>query len=214
MPNKRNYQRELEKLIEAQAGRVPGLLLHACCAPCSSYVLEYLSQYFQITIYYYNPNIDPPEEYEKRLAEEERLIGEMEANGVFAHPVSLIKAPYDCREFYEAVKGLEDVPEGGERCSACFRLRLDAAGREAKKGGYDYFSTTLTLSPLKNAQKINGIGEEIAEKYGIRWLPSDFKKRDGYNRSIELSAAYGLYRQNYCGCVFSKREREAKEEKI
>ena len=182
-----NYQKELEKLIEGQqkAGRVPRLFLHACCAPCSSYVLEYLSRFFSVTVFFYNPNISPKEEYEKRVAEIRRLISEME----FLHPVSLVEGEYKPEDFYEMAKGLEDVPEGGERCFRCYRLRMEEAARLAEQGGYDYFTTTLSISPLKN----------------------DFKKKNGYKRSIELSHEYGLYRQNYCGCVFSKRESMEKQ---
>lgn len=231
MPNKRNFQKELDRILVTEAagrrvsaadscadaadtsqcgddrnGTPPTLLLHSCCAPCSSYVLEYLSQYFQITVLYYNPNIYPEEEYRKRVAEERRLIEEMGEKGVFLYPVRLIEGRFDSREFYDAVRGLEQIPEGGERCAACFRLRLEEAAGIA--GGFDYFTTTLTISPLKNAQVINEIGEELAAEYHVKWLPCDFKKRNGYKRSIELSAEYGLYRQDYCGCIFSKRERE------
>ena len=181
--NKRNYQKELDKLIERnqKEGKTPRLFLHACCAPCSSYVMEYLSQYFEITIFFYNPNIAPLEEYSHRVAEIRRLIGEME----FVHPVTLMEGRYDPKEFYEMAKGLAKL---------------------AKEGGYDYFTTTLSISPLKNAQKINEIGEELAEIYKVPHLTSDFKKKNGYKRSIELSHEHALYRQNYCGCVFSKKE--------
>ena len=182
--NKRNYQKELDKLIEniQKEGKTPRLFLHACCAPCSSYVMEYLSQYFEITIFFYNPNIAPAEEY-------------------------------DPKEFYEMAKGLEDVPEGGERCFRCYRLRMEEAAKLAKEDGYDYFTTTLSISPLKNAQKINEIGEELAEIYKVPHLTSDFKKKNGYKRSIELSHEHDLYRQNYCGCVFSKREAQERDRK-
>ena len=165
-----NYQKELEKLIEQheKEGKVPRLFLHACCAPCSSYVLEYLSRFFSVTVFFYNPNISPKEEY---------------------------------------------VPEGGERCFKCYRLRMEAAAKLAQEGGYDYFTTTLSISPLKNAGKINEIGQELAQIYKVEHLPSDFKKKNGYKRSIELSHEYGLYRQNYCGCVFSKRESMEREKK-
>ncbi len=182
----------------------PSLLLHSCCAPCSSYVLEYLSQYFQITVFYYNPNIYPEEEYFRRVAEQKRLIGEMP----LPNPVRFLEGRFDPSEYYEAVRGLEQVPEGGERCRACFRLRLDETARLTAERGFDYFTTTLTISPLKNAAALNEIGEALASEYGVRWLPSDFKKKNGYKRSIELSAEYDLYRQDYCGCVFSKKERE------
>ncbi|MCD7715909.1 MAG: epoxyqueuosine reductase QueH [Lachnospiraceae bacterium] len=259
MQNKRNFQKELDRILETEAAgrhvqragdnvnsvntaqsgddrggiQLPALLLHSCCAPCSSYVLEYLSKYFQITVLYYNPNIYPEEEYWKRVAEERRLIKKMGEKGIFPNPVRLIEGRFDSREFYEAVRGLEQIPEGGARCAACFRLRLEETAKIAgghalsyvsendirhnhdersdglQESKFDYFTTTLTISPLKNAQVINEIGEELAAEYQVKWLPCDFKKRNGYKRSIELSAEYGLYRQDYCGCVFSKREREA-----
>ena len=198
-----NYQKELEKLIEKEQkeGRVPRHFLHACCAPCSSYVLEYLSQYFSITVFFYNPNISPREEYEKRVAEIKRLIGEME----FKNPVELVEGEYEPQDFFAMAKGLEDVPEGGERCFRCYRMRMEETARLAAEGGYDYFTTTLSISPLKNAAKINEIGQELGEIYRVSHLPSDFKKKNGYKRSVELSHEYGLYRQNYCGCVFSKK---------
>ena len=201
----RNYQKELDAVLKRiEKGTVPKLFLHSCCAPCSSYVLEYLSQYFSITDFYYNPNISPADEYEKRTKELRRLIHEMP----FVHPVEFLEGAYEPQRFYDAIKGLEEVHEGGERCFICYRLRMEESARLAAEGGYDYFTTTLSISPLKNAQKINEIGEELARKYGVCHLPSDFKKRNGYRRSVELSAEYGLYRQDYCGCVFSKRERE------
>ena len=204
-----NYQKELEKLIEGQqkAGRVPRLFLHACCAPCSSYVLEYLSRFFSVTVFFYNPNISPKEEYEKRVSEIQRLISEME----FVHPVAFVEGEYKPEDFYEMARGLEDVPEGWERCFRCYRLRMEEAARLAEQGGYDYFTTTLSISPLKNAGKINEIGQELSQIYKVEHLPSDFKKKNGYKRSIELSHEYGLYRQNYCGCVFSKRESMEKQ---
>lgn len=205
-----NYQKELEKLIEGQqkAGRVPRLFLHACCAPCSSYVLEYLSRFFSVTVFFYNPNISPKEEYEKRVSEIQRLISEME----FVHPVAFIEGEYKPEDFYEMARGLEDVPEGGERCFRCYRLRMEEAARLAEQGGYDYFTTTLSISPLKNAGKINEIGQELSQIYKVEHLPSDFKKKNGYKRSIELSHEYGLYRQNYCGCVFSRKESIEREQ--
>lgn len=200
--NKINYQRELEKIIENNGDKKPKLLLHSCCAPCSSYVLEYLSQYFDITVFYFNPNISPAEEYEKRVNEVKRLISEMPA----CAGVKFIEGRYEPSEFFEAAKGLENAPEGGERCLKCFKLRLGEAARCAAENGADYVCTTLTISPLKNAENLNRIGEEEAQKYGVKWLPSDFKKKNGYKRSIELSNEYDLFRQNYCGCVFSKRD--------
>lgn len=191
----------IQKLTED--GRMPRLLLHSCCAPCSSYVLEYLSEYFSITVFYYNPNIYPPEEFGKRVEEQERLIRELPAK----HPVSFLEGPYEPERFYEMAKGLEQIPEGGERCFRCYRLRLLETAQMARAGGFDYFTTTLSISPLKNAQKLNEIGARLAEEYGVPYLFSDFKKRNGYKRSTELSAEYGLYRQDYCGCVYSLRER-------
>ncbi len=201
--NKINYQKLLDGIIEENSknGVVPKLLLHACCAPCSSYCLEYLSNFFEITVFYYNPNISLKEEYEYRLCEEKRLISLME----FKNPVNIVDGEYNPNDFYTAVKGLEKEREGGKRCEKCFRLRLEASAKEAEKLGCDYFATTLTISPLKNAQLINTIGEEIGQKYGVKWLYSDFKKKEGYKRSIILSKKYELYRQNYCGCIFSKQ---------
>ena len=189
MDSKINYQLELDKLIKSiPAGETPTLLLHSCCAPCSSYTLEYLTQYFSITIFYYNPNISPEEEFRKRVAEQKRLISQLPVK----NPVSFIEGEYKPQDFYAAVKGLENIPEGGERCFACYRQRLEKTAWLAKELGFDYFTTTLSISPYKN-------------------LPCDLKKRGGYKRSIELSALYSLYRQDYCGCVFSKREREEHE---
>ena len=200
--NKVNYQKELDRIIDelGQQGEPPRLLLHVCCAPCSSYCLEYLSEYFDITVYYYNPNISQKEEYLKRLAEEERYISVKE----FKYPVKLTESNYDPQEFFDAVRGLEKEPEGGLRCRECFKLRLEASAKKAKELGFEWFTTTLTISPLKNAALLNEIGAEMGEKYGVKWLPSDFKKKEGYKRSIELSREYGLYRQDYCGCVFSR----------
>ena len=200
--NKVNYQKELDRIIDGlgQQGEPPRLLLHVCCAPCSSYCLEYLSEYFDITVYYYNPNISKKEEYLKRLAEEERYISVKE----FKRPVKLTESTYDPQEFFDAVRGLEKEPEGGLRCRECFKLRLEASAKKAKELGFEWFTTTLTISPLKNAALLNEIGAEMGEKYGVKWLPSDFKKKEGYKRSIELSREYGLYRQDYCGCVFSR----------
>ncbi len=206
MNKKRNFQLELEKIIEENQknGVVPSLLLHSCCAPCSSYCLEYLSQYFKITVLYYNPNLYPAKEYDRRVFEQRRLVASLPVK----YPVSLAEIKGEPEEFYSAVKGLESIKEGGERCFACFRLRLEKTAEYAKKNGFDFFTTTLTISPLKNAQKLNEIGEKAGEKFGVRHLPSDFKKKNGYLRSVELSKVYGLYRQDYCGCIFSKRERE------
>ena len=203
-----NYQKKLDQLIDSiPQGQTPKLLLHSCCAPCSSYCLEYLSQYFAITDFYYNPNISPEAEHNYRCEELERLIARMP----FKNPVTFIKGAYDPQRFYEMARGLEDVPEGGERCFACYELRMREAAKLAAQGGFDYFTTTLSISPLKNAAKINEIGERLAQEYGVAHLPSDFKKKGGYARSIELSHEYELYRQNYCGCVFSKRESAQRE---
>lgn len=207
----RNYAKELERLIQKlqQEGRVPRLLLHACCAPCSSAVLEYLSQYFAITLLYYNPNIAPLEEYQKREAELRRLVSQMK----FTHPVELLPCQYDGQAFVQAARGLEGEPEGGKRCEACFRLRLRYAAQEAARLRFDYYTTTLSISPMKNAPLLNQLGEEIGREFGVAHLPSDFKKKDGYKRSVQLSKEYDLYRQDYCGCAFSKaqRQREKKE---
>ena len=190
----------MEKIISAykKVGERPSLLLHACCAPCSSACIERIKDFFDITVYYYNPNIDGLEEYAKRLKEQERLC---EALGV-----KLISKTYCPEEFYAVAKGLEDAPEGGARCEKCFYLRLKKTAEKAKEKGFSFFATTLTLSPLKNAALLNLTGERVAEETGVKWLPSDFKKRGGYQKSIELSNEYGLYRQNYCGCVFSKNK--------
>lgn len=197
-----NYQKELDKLIEKlkKEGRVPRLFLHSCCAPCSSYVLEYLSNYFEITVFYYNPNIYPESEYTKRIFEQQKLISDMR----FKHPVSFVAGEYDRERFHEIVRGLEHVKEGGERCLRCYELRLRKAAELARKCEYDYFTTTLTISPLKNADRLNEIGMRLAQEYGVEYLQSDFKKKNGYKRSIELSKEYGLYRQDYCGCEFSR----------
>lgn len=208
--NKINYQKELEKtlsIIETNSQSPPRLLLHSCCAPCSSYVLEYLSRYFEITVLYYNPNIFPKEEYTYRIEEQQRLITAMNDKGQ-GYPIFMIATDYEPEAFYEIAKGLEQEPEGGERCFHCYELRLREAANYAKKGAFDYFTTTLSISPLKNAAKLNEIGGEIAKEYDLAYLYSDFKKKNGYQRSVELSAIYNLYRQDYCGCVYSKMERE------
>lgn len=205
-----NYQKELEKIIEkntAQGENPKRLFLHSCCAPCSSYCLEYLCKYFAITVFYYNPNISFEEEYQKRVEEQKRLIAAYNAEGK-GYLIQVVEGDYVPEEFYQMSKGYENCPEGGERCFRCFDLRLRRTAIEAAAAGFDYFATTLTISPLKNAAKINEIGTALSEEYGIAWLPSDFKKKNGYKRSIELSAEYGLYRQDYCGCAFSKAERE------
>jgi predicted adenine nucleotide alpha hydrolase (AANH) superfamily ATPase len=201
-----NYQKELECLIDnlIEKNEVPTLLLHSCCAPCSSYVLEYLSNYFKITIFYYNPNIYPEEEYSRRVKEQEELIITMETK----NPIKFIEGYYDTKNFYNITKDLELEKEGGERCFKCYELRLYEAVKVAKEKGYDYFTTTLSISPYKNAKKLNEIGERLGNEQDVKYLYSDFKKKNGYKRSIELSKEYNLYRQDYCGCVFSKNERE------
>lgn len=202
--NKINYQKELEKIISniKASGTLPKLLVHSCCAPCSSYVLEYLNPYFDITVLYYNPNISPKEEYEKRKAEQIRLINELSKD----KPISFFDCDYDGDTYETSIKGYESEPEGGLRCKICFSLRLDKTAKFAQTEGFDYFVTTLSISPLKNAALLNEIGFNLAEKYDVKYLPSDFKKREGYKRSIELSKKYNLYRQNFCGCIYSKKE--------
>ena len=201
-----NYQKEMEKLVSRlqEERKVPRLLLHSCCAPCSSYVLEYLSNYFEITVFYYNPNIFPENEYTKRILEQQMLIADMKTK----HPVSFIAGSYDRERFFAMAAGLEHLKEGGERCFKCYELRLEEAARVAKEGEFDYFTTTLSISPMKNADKLNEIGIEVGSKYGVSYLQSDFKKKNGYKRSIELSNEYGLYRQDYCGCEYSFRDRQ------
>ena len=203
MPNVPNYAREMEAVLRTLEGRRPRLLLHACCGPCSSAVLEQLSQYFDITILYYNPNIWPAEEYHRREEELERFVAQ-------AHPlgVTVVEDCYDPQEFYDAARGLEDEPERGARCTACYRLRMRRAAQYAAEHGFDWFTTTLSISPHKDAARINQIGQELAAECGVPHLPSDFKKKNGYLRSLQLSAEYGLYRQDYCGCVFSAKARQ------
>ena len=214
-----NYQKQLEEVIEQEKNNRKKLLLHSCCAPCSSYVLEYLREYFEITVFFYNPNISSAAEYEKRLQEEVRLIdayNKQVKTGNFekmnstenAGLIEILKAPYEAAEFLEAIRGYEHLGEGSERCKKCFELRLKKSAKVAKEGGFDYFTTTLTISPLKNADWLNEIGRCEGEKEGILFLPSDFKKKDGYKRSIQLSKDFELYRQDFCGCGFSKAEME------
>lgn len=199
---KMNYHKmmmdEIEKITKEE--RKPKLLLHSCCAPCSSYVIQFLANYFDIEVMFFNPNIYPEQEYHRRLEEQIRLIKEM---GLKFKVVGL---DHDSHLFYSAVKGLEKLGEGTERCFKCFELRLDQTARYAKENGFEYFTTTLTISPLKNAQKLNEIGEMLAAHYGVKFLNSDFKKNNGYKTSVELSKQYNLYRQDYCGCVFSQQE--------
>ena len=206
---KENYQIILNKKLEeiTASGNTPTLFLHACCAPCSSYVLEYLSGYFNITLFFYNPNISPEDEFQKRIDELKRLISQMPLK----NPVKSIEGKYDPEHFFEMAKGMEDMSEGGERCFKCYEMRLRETAQTAKDSGFDYFTTTLSISPHKNAQKLNEIGKELAAEYGVNYLYSDFKKRGGYKRSCELSTEYGLYRQDYCGCVFSKAEAERRK---
>jgi len=199
-----NYQKHLERLIQelTQKGQTPSLLLHSCCAPCSSYVLEYLSDYFNITIFYYNPNIYPEVEYIRRALEQKTLIKSITAK----NKIEFIEGGYDPERFYSIAAGLEQEKEGGERCFKCYALRLKEAAIIASENKFNYFTTTLSISPHKNANKINQIGEELYEKYGVKYLFSDFKKKNGYKRSIELSKEYNLYRQDYCGCIFCKKD--------
>lgn len=194
-----NYANKLKEIID-KLDYKPKLLLHSCCAPCSSYVITYLYDYFDITILYYNPNIYPYEEYKKRKDEQIRLISNFKG-------VKIIYCDYDNDIYNEVIKGLENEPERGSRCTKCFYLRLDKTGEIAKKNNFEYFGTTLTVSPYKNAKLLNEIGEDISKKYDIKWLYSDFKKNDGYKKSIELSKKYDLYRQDYCGCIYSKRDK-------
>ena len=214
-----NYSRILEKEIQRldESGIKPRLLLHSCCAPCSSYVLEYLREHFRITVFYYNPNITSKEEYDYRLSEEKRLIEAynrqvetQDFEGMNSTPkaekIEILECPYDPENYLKAVKGYENCPEGGDRCGICFEMRLRKTAEAAREGGYDCFTTTLTISPLKNVARLNEIGERVGAEYGIAFLPSDFKKKNGFKRSIELSAQFDLYRQNYCGCGFSKRQ--------
>ena len=214
-----NYQKQLEEVIKQNENNRKKLLLHSCCAPCSSYVLEYLREYFDITVFFYNPNISSKDEYEKRVKEEIRLIetyNQQIKTGNFenmnsterAGLIEICEAEYNPLEFYEAIKGYEHLGERSERCKKCFELRLRKSAKVAKEGNFDYFTTTLTISPLKNADWLNEIGRSEGEKEGILFLPSDFKKKDGYKRSIQLSNEFGLYRQDFCGCGFSKAEME------
>lgn len=209
---KENYQHILEKTLKQieQTKKRPRLLLHSCCGPCSSYVLEYLSSYFDITVYYYNPNIAPYEEFTFRAEEQQKLLKEMPLSS----PVSFSLGTYDPEAFFALAKGHESEPEGGPRCKACYQLRLRQTAEEAKKGGFDYFTTTLSISPHKDAQALNQIGRQLSEDYNVPYLFSDFKKRNGYRRSCQLSAIYGLYRQDYCGCPYSKLEAELRKQGI
>lgn len=205
----RNYQKELDKITEQikieieNGGSKRKLLIHSCCAPCSSYCLLYLSEFFDITCYFYNPNISPESEYVKRAEEITRFITTV--NDEYNLNIKLIKGEYDPERFYALTKGMEDIPEGHERCFVCYRMRMEEAAKVALSEGAEYFTTTLSISPLKNAGRINEIGEELSEIYSVAHLPSDFKKKNGYKTSVELSKKYDLYRQDYCGCVYSRR---------
>ena len=202
MPDKINYARQLDQILAGLGESRPSLLLHACCGPCSSAVLEKLSRYFAITVLYYNPNTWPEAEYRRRGEELKRFVAQ-------AHPlgVQVVEDVYEPQAFYDAVRGLEDEPERGGRCTVCYRLRMERAARYAAAHGFDWFTTTLSISPHKDAARINAIGRELEARYGVRHLPADFKKQNGYLRSLQLSADYGLYRQDYCGCEFSARSR-------
>lgn len=203
--NQVNYQTELEKVLKRLPDRHRSLFLHSCCAPCSSYCLEYLRKYFEVTVFYYNPNISFPEEYRHRVEEQKRLIETLNACAAEGeNRICFVEGAYEPERFFEMARGLEDCPEGGERCFGCYEMRLLEAAGLAREGGFDFFTTTLSISPLKNAQKLNEIGQRLAAEYGVAYLPSDFKKKGGYQRSVELSREYGLYRQDYCGCVFSR----------
>lgn len=204
--NKQNYHLKMLQMVEEACGGedAPRLLLHSCCAPCSSYCLELLSQHFEVTVFYYNPNIFPPEEYVMRVEEQDRFIKAFPAK----YPISFVEGSYDTGRFYEMAKGMEQLKEGGERCFACYELRLRESAEYAKAHGFDFFTTTLSISPLKNAAKLNEIGAKLEKEYGIRYLYSDFKKQNGYKRSTEISNEYEMYRQYYCGCVYSKKQRD------
>lgn len=205
---KQNYQLMLEETIReiTEANRVPRLLLHSCCAPCSSYCLEYLSDYFEITVFYYNPNIYPDEEYFHRAREQQAFIERFPAK----HPISFVEGDFDKERFFQSVKGLENEPERGARCNVCYELRLGEAAQMAREMNMDYFTTTLSISPMKDAALLNEFGSKLEAEYGVKYLHSDFKKKNGYKRSCELSQEYGMYRQDYCGCVFSYNESKAR----
>ena len=202
MDIKRNYQKEMEEEIASLGGRRPSLLLHSCCGPCSSAVLERLCRHFQVTLLYYNPNIEPEEEYLHRLSEQKRLLT------LLPEEVAFLPCDYDHGAFEAFAPALAQEPEGGKRCLQCFALRLERTAREAKTRGFEYFTTTLSVSPHKNAENINRIGQSLGEKYGVRYLTADFKKKNGYLRSLELSREYALYRQDYCGCLYSRPKKD------
>lgn len=198
-----NYQAEMEAEIAALNGRRPTLLLHSCCGPCSSAVIERLAEHFRLTLYYYNPNIEPEAEYRRRLAEQERLLTLLPGG------LSLLPCEYDHDAFSAFAQAMADEPEGGKRCLSCFALRLGQTARAAKENGFECFTTTLSVSPHKNAEALNAIGEGIARQLGVRYLTADFKKKNGYLRSLQLSKAFDLYRQDYCGCLYSKPKKES-----
>ena len=203
--NRINYQKKMEELIDRHCrDKAPRLVLHSCCGPCSTYCLQTLAMHFQVTVLYYNPNIYPEEEYHMRAAEQERFIREFPTR----YPVTFVEGRYQPAEFYELVRGMEDLPEGGERCFLCYEQRLREAAEYARENEYDFFTTTLSISPLKNSDKLNEIGAKLEAEYGVSYLYSDFKKKEGYKRSTEISKEYHMYRQYYCGCVFSKRQRD------
>lgn len=206
MANKKNYQLLMEQIISENctANKTPTLLLHSCCGPCSTYCLQLLAEFFSITVFYYNPNIYPPEEYHMRVEEQQRFINEFPVK----NPISFVEGRYNQEAFYEMAKGLETTKEGKERCFKCYELRLRESAEYAKQNGFDFFTTTLSISPLKNADKLNEIGEILEKEYNIRYLYSDFKKKEGYKKSTELSKNYKMYRQYYCGCVYSKKQRD------
>lgn len=211
---KENYQKQLEDILERGEIKGKTLFLHACCAPCSSYVLVYLRKYFRITVFYYNPNITFGEEYAKRVTEQKRLIEALNREaGKEDFPIAFQEGPYEPERFLQCIKGLEACPEGGERCFLCYRLRLSEAAKRGAKDGFAFFTTTLTISPLKCAETLNQIGRQEGARAGVSFLPSDFKKKEGYKHSVALSEKYGLYRQDYCGCVYSKKERDMKNDK-
>ena len=203
-----NYQKLLDELLEKlkDKNKIPKLLLHACCGPCSSYVLEYLSNFFEITVYYYNPNIYPESEYYRRLEEAKKFISSFSTK----NKVNFVEDEYDSNKFYSSIRGLEKLGERSERCYKCYEFRMKNAAKYASINNFDYFTTTLSISPYKNADWINEIGMILEKEYNIKYLFSDFKKKNGYKRSLELSKEYNLYRQDYCGCVYSKQEKEVK----
>lgn len=205
--NRINYQKQLEEVLKRmkEEGERKRLLLHACCAPCSSYCLEYLREAFALTVFFYNPNLTEQEEYRRRVEEEKRLIALMNGQEGSSQ-IEILEGRYEPERFLEVARGLETCKEGGERCVRCFALRLGETARVAAEDGFDFFTTSLTISPLKNSALLNRIGAQEGERYGVRFLPSDFKKNNGYLRSTQLSRLYGLYRQNYCGCIYSKVE--------